>query len=259
MKKYKTLILLITCIFCSGILTAETVHVSTGVPAMGSKEGTSSLSIKTYWWNDDVLDTNFRVDFGNQPADAGWARPNQYIKLDVSCNYALWKVDIYTNNNDIITVASTGTAQRAGLLDDYYWNSTQNKFNAEYSSNVARVPLAWVVSISTDPTKNSIGVNPNYNTTVQVKGSTATISASWAYVKDKGDKDDPSIDGDQSWSGCHNVGYTVVAYGGPNYINLCYGLEAQSPLYVFVIGDWGSAAGGKDYKTAGIWFDLYTP
>lgn len=258
MKKFLSYTILFgVSIFFVSIVTAETIFVSTGIPSFGTKVGIAQMSVASYWWNDDVLDTGFKVDFGTQSA-TGWARPNQYIKLNVSCNYTLWKIDIYTDNDDIITTNSAGGAQRAGLLDSTYWNSTQNKFNAEYSSNVAKVPLAWVVSISTNPTKTSIGNNPNYNTPVQVKGSTATISASWAYVKDKGDLDDPAIPGDQSWSGSHGS-YTVVAYGGPTYINLCYGLVAQSPLYVFVIGDWGSAAGGKTYRTAAIWFDLYTP
>lgn len=245
----------------SGHMMAQ-VLVSTGIPARGTKQLAASLTAKAYNFSNDA-EANL-IDFGTL-ANEEWAGPSQYIKVEVDCNLPVWLVDIYTDNKPLRTAEVEGGAQRAGLFDNTYKNAP---VDSVASSDVAKVPLAWVVSSvnsnTTIATLKSSIVNkyaaPSTDNGITVAGSTTTINnANWTWMKDKGDKDDPGITGDQSWSKSHEDGYTVIGYGGPSYRSLSNSLEMSlnSPYYVFLEGGWGSAAGGKTYEST-IWFDLYT-
>ncbi len=133
-------------------------------------------------------------------------------------NAPAWRLDMYTDN----TNASPGLVQKGGLIG--------------VSTNAAHVPLAWKQS----PTELA--------TLFPVDISTGS-SGGWAWLKDKGDVDDPATpDMNESWATAFNGGYTAIAAGS---------LSNSDPATVYVYFEAKfKDAPADDYSTT-VWLDLY--
>ncbi|MDI6640813.1 MAG: hypothetical protein QME68_00670 [Elusimicrobiota bacterium] len=218
------------------------IDVSTGVPAMATVSLLSQMSIEAR--NRVSHGAVSSVSWDNVSAGITYALPQAYIVVSATSNRIAWKIDIYTKNVPrVSTNTATGVYQCAGLY---------NTDAPVGTTDFIRLPLLWIVSKETLTTLN-LGDSSVKNT---VYGSTCSVTMGWMYMKDKGDQNDPHITGDQSWTGAHQAGYTVVLYGGPNYRNLPVGIATGNPNYVYVECDFSGATGGKSYETT-IWFDLY--
>jgi hypothetical protein len=173
-------------------------------------------------------DSNFAsIDFGQLIPDTKFGTPGQYIEIDYESDQSLWFIDIYTDN----TNWSGGGYQRGGLIT---------------ADGKQRAPLLWRV----------------YDN-VQTGGVPFNTTDDWAWLKDKGDLDDPdTTQYDESWVSAFSGGYVNICYGGPGYANLSpYPNDppdlrpGSSPIYVYLGGLFESAGAGE-YSTI-ISFDLY--
>lgn len=155
---------------------------------------------------------------------------NQYVEIAVASNYNPWELEVYTNNFPASTPdPATHGYQYGGML-----NTSDDKL---------RTPLVWQCY-------------NNVNTGVTDPPSALT---NWTYVKDKKDLNIPTEPGDQSWTAAHNEGYTNIAYGGPDYLNVVEpgttGVAGSSPIRFYPAGMFGSASAGS--YSSNIYFDLY--
>ncbi len=231
------------CLIITGIISVlftagECLHaaeVSTGtlVTAEISGISTNSLIVKDV----DTNEEQSSVTWADQIVGSGWQMAQSYIELSVECNYYSWQIDIYTNN----TTAETGF-QKGGLLST--------------STSTVRLPLGWLVSDSTVSIEN-VG-EPGELIKNTVNSSTTTISASWTYVKDKNDKDDPNTSAwDESWGSANSSGYTTVLFGGSSSMSLAYkGISAVSPVVIYLEGEFLYIEGKMNYEST-IFFDLF--
>jgi len=184
-----------------------------------------SLSVQAKNVSDD--NPSPKIDFGQVPSGTELGTPGQYVELGYASNESLWFIDIYTNNSNW----TGGGYQRGGLVT---------------SDGKQRVPLMWRV----------------YDN-IQAGGVAFSTTTDWAWLKDKGDLDDPNTSQyDESWAGAGS--YVNICYGGVGYTNLSpYPntnpppdvRSASSPIYVYLGGLFGSGGNGE-YSTI-ISFDLY--
>jgi len=196
-----------------------------GVSTMCYGQGTLSVQARNTNDNNSVN----RIDFGQVSPGMNLGTPDQYIEIDYQSDESLWFIDIYTDN----TNWNGGGYQRGGLVT---------------ADGKQRAPLMWRVYDDVQP-----GGIP-FNTTDD-----------WAWLKDKGDLDDPNTTQyEESWDRAFSDGYANICYGGPGYTNMAPypntnpspGVRsASSPIYVYLGGLFGSAGAGE-YSTV-ISFDLY--
>lgn len=186
--------------------------------------GQTTLSVQAKKVSDDSDAAS--IDFGQLDPDTNLDTPGQYIEIDYESDKSLWFIDIYTDNTDW-----SGGYQRAGLIT---------------ADGKQRVPLLW--QIYDEP---------------QTGGVVFSTTTDWAWLKDRGDWDDPNTTQyDESWAIAFSSGYVNICYGGPSYTNLSpYPNDppdvrhGSSPIYVYLGGFFESAAAGYYYTT--ISFDLY--
>jgi len=203
-----------------GFLLAFVILIITGSSTVSY--GQTTLSVQAKNVNDDSDAVS--IDFGQLTPDTKLGTPGQYIEIDYESDQSLWFIDIYTDN----TNWSGGGYQRGGLVT---------------ADGKQRAPLMW--RIYDKP---------------QTGGVVFSTTTDWAWLKDRGDVDDPNTtEYDESWIGAFSGGYANICYGGPSYTNLAdfptKGRTASSPIYVYMGGLFESVGAGE-YSTI-ISFDLY--
>ncbi len=217
-------------------LTAQghCVSVSTDVVVVAQIQGVSLIGCKVK--TDDTSLEISSMTWSEQIVGAGWQKASARIELSVSCNYRAWSVDIHTNN----VSAHPDLLQKGGLLS--------------LTNNALHIPLAWVVSDSTVPI-TAVG-EPGELLTNTVTGKGNTAQAAWRYLKDINDMDNLNTTAwNESWSVAQAGGYTSVVSGTCATMRLPYGITANSPLIIYIEGDFNSIEGGAGYQST-IWFDL---
>jgi hypothetical protein len=207
-----------------GFLLIPVILIMVGSSTVSYGQATLSVKAKNISDNSDTAS----IDFGQLTPDTKLSAPGQYIEVNYESHESLWFIDIYTNNTNWNVKDGY---QRGGLVT---------------ADGKQRVPLMWRI----------------YDD-VQPEGVAFSTTTEWAWLKDKGDLDDPNIaEYDESWAGSFN--YVNICYGGPSDTNLSpypntnppSGVRlASSPIYVYLGGLFGSAGAGE-YSTV-ISFDLY--
>jgi len=222
-------------------LYAQTIDVSTGVPAFATLEAYTSISVKVRDRLSHVLKSS--VTWGTVSSGVNYALADDYIELNSTSNYSNWTIDIYTENvPDVSTDTANGVYECAGLI---------NTDATAGTTDFVRIPLLWIISHSTLTTVNT-GDASVQNT---IYGSTTSVSSGWYYIKDKADQDNPGTGSDESWTNAQASGYSCCLYGGVSYRNLNIGINTENPNYIYIEGAFSSGCGGKDYDTV-IKFDL---
>lgn len=165
------------------------------------------------------------ISFGNMYSSS-YVNAQQYLEVVYKSTETYWYVNIFTNN----TNASNSLIQRSGLICD--------------QSDATRVPLMWRV----------------YDDIQDIEEVEFIDTEKWAWLKDKGDKDDPgSPDNDESWNSAWRNKYTDVCAGSPFGdvlgTNPTEGRVGTSPVYIYLGAIFEGALPGK-YETT-LWFDIY--
>jgi hypothetical protein len=224
----------------SGLMAG--IDVTSSFPSTATVLGQSVMSVEVRRVDTDVAVSS--ISWGTVPSSCTYVFPQSYIVLSATCNLHTWKIDIYTDNVPrVSTDSANGVYQVAGMY---------NKDSLSGTTDFVRLPLLWVCSDSKIPALASGGTSVA-NT---VYGTTTTAQAYWAYMKDKGDIDDPGTGGsDESWSASQGS-YTVCLYGGPGYMNIPSGISVSNPVVIYIECDFSQGAGGREYEGE-IWFDLY--
>ena len=160
MKKYTlALIIIVAAVFSFTIAAYATTDKTVSVTASASITGTTSLSADA---------TAFT--YGTTNADALPTSPaSQRVVLTYTSNYNPWKIDVYTNNTQVHTVASdatNGQYAKGGLV-------------AGSAAPYAIVPMKWIA-------KNPSSATPNL--------SAINFVTAYNFVKDIRDEDDPATD-----------------------------------------------------------------
>lgn len=206
-----------------GFLLAFVILIMAGSSTVSYSQATLSVQAKNVGDDSDVAS----IDFGQLTPGTKLGTPGQYIEIDYESDQSLWFIDVYTDN----TNWSGGGYQRGGLIT---------------ADGKQRAPLLWRV----------------YDD-VQAGGVPFNTTDDWAWLKDRGDVDDPNTSQyDESWIGAFSGGYANICYGGPSYTNLSpYPNDppdvrpGSSPIYVYMGGLFESVGAGE-YSTI-ISFDLY--
>jgi len=170
------------------------------------------------------------IDFGSIAGGTGNKLAPQYVEVNVTSNYGAWELEVYTNN--FATAPSTTT-----------WGYQYGGMKGSVAGN--RAPMVWQA----------------YRVTTAVSDPPAALTG-WTYLKDKKDLDIPVTPppADESWTKAHTDGYTNIAYGGPDYMNVVEpgttGVpDTDNKLMVYLGGIFGSAPADSYSTTIGI--DLY--
>jgi len=140
-------------LFILSNLFAETVDVSTSVPAQATLLGVAEMSVFVRNVSDDVATST--VTWGSVPSTTTYKEANQYIEVNYNDNYLSWAIRIYTNNTNW---GGSTTTSRGGLIHT--------------ATNTVRLPLLWRV----------------YDE-IQAGGVQCSTTTGWAYIKDKNDPD----------------------------------------------------------------------
>ncbi|HUW23456.1 MAG TPA: hypothetical protein VMW39_05445 [bacterium] len=217
-----TLVLLL-----AGLGTSLAVLDETGtVSATATLGASTSLSVQAKRISDDGDVTS--VDFGSLPGGTGNKLALRYVEVQVASNYGAWELEMYTANFTVQPDTTTWGFQYGGMKGSTAGN---------------RTGMVWQA----------------YRATTSVSDPPVALTG-WTYLKDKKDVDIPGTGPDESWATAHNDGYTNIAYGGPDYMNVVEPVTTGVPdtdkkLMVYLGGLFGSAA--SDSYSTGIVFDLY--
>jgi len=219
-----TLILVIACLGTSFAVVDQTGTV----PATANIQASTSLSVQAKKISDNSNVSS--IDFGDVPGTTGDDLAPHYVAIDVDSNYSAWELEIYTDNFTTQPDTTTWGYQYGGMVD-----------TGKDGGN--RVPVKWGAYVST--------------TTVADPPTDLNV---WNWIKDKKDLDIPGTGPNESWSSAHSGGYTNIAYGGPDYMNVVEpgttGIaDTDGRLATYVVGQFGSAP-ADSYSTV-IGFDLY--
>ena len=208
------------------LLLVGSIILIIGSWTMSYGQATLPVQAKRISDNGDV----FSIDFGSLPADTANRLAPHYVEIDVGSNYGVWELEIYTNNFAAQPSTTTWGYQYGGMKGAIAGN---------------RAPMVWQA----------------YRITTTVSDPPALLTG-WTYLKDKRDVDIPATPppADESWAKAHIDGYTNIAYGGPDYMNVVEpgtnGVpDTDNKLVVYLGGLFGSAA-ADTYSTV-ICFDLY--
>ncbi len=253
MKKYSLAILiLVSVVLCFAVTAQATTDKTVSVTASASITGATSLSVDAS-----------ALTYGATNADAFPTIPvSKGVVLTYASNYNPWKIDVYTNNTQILNKTLTppgadstvyGMYAKGGLVS----GSAPGPFNI--------VPLKWVA-------KNPASVAPLASAT-DWQGLHSPN-----FVKDKRDQDDPATTGvgkDESWTVGFADGYPNVAWGPvPGHSGVCVDPTVGDPfkgdtidgtVAVYIAGLFATGgvspavpASAGDYSGT-IYFDLYHP
>jgi len=167
------------------------------------------------------------IDFGSLPGGTGNKLAPQYLEVNVTSNYGAWELEVYTNNFTATPSTTTWGYQYGGMKGTTAGN---------------RAPMAWQA----------------YRSISTVTDPPASLSG-WTYLKDKRDINPPG-ETKMSWAAAHADGYTNIAYGGPDHMNVVEPgttgvLDTDNKLMVYLGGLFGSAPADSYGTTVG--FDLY--
>jgi hypothetical protein len=214
----------------AGLGTSLAVVDRTGtVPAAATIGASTSLTVQAKKITDNTNVTS--IDFGSLPGGTGNKLAAQYVELNVASNYGVWELEIYTNNFAATTPSTTT------------WGYQYGGMKGAIAGN--RAPMVWQA----------------YRVTTAVSDPPVALTG-WTYLKDKKDLDIPvtPLPADESWAKAHIDGYTNIAYGGPDYMNVVEpgttGVpDTDKKLMVYLGGLFGSAAADTYGTTVGI--DLY--
>ncbi len=217
-----TLVLLLV-----GVGTSLAVVDRTGtVPASATLGASTSLTVQGKKISDNTNVT--LIDFGSLPGGTGNKLAAQYVELNVASNYGGWELEVYTDN--FATQPSTTT-----------WGYQYGGMKGAIAGN--RVGMVWQA----------------YRVTTAVSDPPVALT-NWTYLKDKRDVDMPGTVPNESWATAHSQGYTNIAYGGPDWMNVVEPgttgvLDTDKKLMVYLGGIFGSAPADTYGTTVGI--DLY--
>lgn len=187
--------------------------------------GESSLGVSICRVSDDAVMSSVTFPLPGVPQQSP---ADEYLRVMYRSTMTYWTLDIYTDN----TTASDALIQRAGLLNQ--------------TTNMMHIPLLWRVYASTQAGGVPVGVIDWNN-------------LDWAWLKDKGDRDDPAtLLFNESWASSSDSGYTNLCTGGPEGVDLAScptaGRKAEDEVFVYLAADFTGASSGK-YSTT-LWFDL---
>ena len=199
------------------------------VPATATLGASTSLTVQAKRIIDNTNVSS--IDFGSLPGGTGDDLAPHYVAVEAHSNYGVWELEIYTNNFAAQPSTTTWGYQYGGMVDT----------GADGGN---RVPMKWGAYIST----------------TTVADPPANLNQ-WMYLKDKKDINPPG-ETKMSWAEAHADGYTNIAYGGPDYMNVIQpggptgGVpDTDNKLALYVVGQFGPAP-ADSYSTV-IGFDLY--
>ena len=257
--------ILVAAVMCFAVTAQAQTDKTVSVTASAKILGATSLSkdVSAFAYGDPTATPNPIPPSG----DVFPTTPtSKRIVLTYTSNYNPWKIDVYTNNAQILDKTLTpadadstkyGMYAKGGLVS----GSAPGPFNV--------VPLKWVAKDPSSTAPDASAIN-----------WTATVSPN--FVKDMRDQDDPGTTGtgkDESWTagfanGYPNIAWGPVAGGGgvcvdpmntTAGVNQYRGDPISGSVAVYVAGLFASGgvspvvpAAAGDYSGT-IYFDLYHP
>jgi len=213
----------------AGLGTSLAVVDKTGsVPASATLGASTSLTVQARRISDNGAVVS--IDYGSLPGGTGNKLAPQYVEVSVASNYAAWELEVYTNNFAAAPSTTTWGYQYGGMVDTG-------------ADGGHRVAMVWQA----------------YRSTTTVSDPPTALTG-WTYLKDKRDLNIPGTAPDESWGTAHTQGYTNIAYGGPDYMNVVEPgttgvLDSDNRLMVYLGGIFGAAPVDSYGTTVGI--DLY--
>jgi len=213
----------------AGLGTSLAVVDQTGsVPASATLGASTSLTVQAKRISDNGAVAS--IDYGSLPGGTGNKLAPQYVEVQVASNYAPWELEVYTSNFAAAPSTTTWGYQYGGMVDTG-------------ADGGHRVAMVWQA----------------YRSTTTVSDPPAGLTG-WTYLKDKRDLNIPGTPADESWATAHTDGYTNIAYGGPDYMNVVEpgttGVpDTDKKLMVYLGGIFGSAP--VDTYSTTFRIDLY--